>query len=169
MAFVDDDEVEEVRRILSKIRRWLAIFGRTTHERLKDREEQAAFFGYLAFFLNVTWVDTHHRVLGKSPGIGLDNCQLGVAKDQHVVSRQRLATPSKSFEPSLGNSVFAANATTVHDTSTSGRKRGVKVFGSSFGFVPRQLGKELLASDWTDTLQLIGNTIASVFERNGGL
>jgi len=39
MALVDDDEVEEVRRVLAEIGRWLTILRWAAHERLKDREE----------------------------------------------------------------------------------------------------------------------------------
>ena len=65
MAFVDDDEVEEVRRILAEIGRRLPVLRRPAHERLKDREEQAAVLRHSAFLADVFGRDPHHRVLGK--------------------------------------------------------------------------------------------------------
>ena len=65
MALVDDDEVEEVRRILAEIGRRLAILGRAAHERLEDREEQAAVLRHLAFLADVLRFDAHQRVFWK--------------------------------------------------------------------------------------------------------
>jgi hypothetical protein len=40
MALVDDDEVEEVGWILTKVGRWLAIRAVAGHESLEDRKEK---------------------------------------------------------------------------------------------------------------------------------
>ena len=65
MALVDDDEIEKVRRIFAEIRRWLAILRRAAHERLEDREEEAAVLRHLALLADVLRRDPHQRVLGK--------------------------------------------------------------------------------------------------------
>ena len=48
MALVDDDEVEEVRRILAEIGAGVAILGRPAHEGLEDGKEDAAVRGHSA-------------------------------------------------------------------------------------------------------------------------
>ena len=65
MAFVDDDEVEEVRRVLAEVGRRLAVLGWSAHEGLKDREEQAAVLGDFALLLDVCRFDPHHRIFGE--------------------------------------------------------------------------------------------------------
>ena len=65
MAFVDDDEVEEVRRILAEIGRGVPVLWGAAHEGLEDREEQAGVLGHLAFLADVGRLDAHHRILGK--------------------------------------------------------------------------------------------------------
>jgi hypothetical protein len=54
MALVDDDEVEEVRRILAEVGRRLAVLGRPAHEGLEDGEEQAAVLRHLALLADVS-------------------------------------------------------------------------------------------------------------------
>ena len=66
MALVNDDEIEEVRGILAKIGRGLAILGRPAHEGLEDSEEQAAVLGHFAFLPDVLRRDADHGVLGES-------------------------------------------------------------------------------------------------------
>jgi fructoselysine-6-P-deglycase FrlB-like protein len=48
VALVHDDEVEEVRRVLAKVRR---AHPRPAHEGLEDGEEDAAVLGHAPFFL----------------------------------------------------------------------------------------------------------------------
>jgi hypothetical protein len=62
MAFVDADEVEEVGRIVAKVRRRLAVLGRTAQERLEDREKKAAVLGDSALFANLVRLDPHHGI-----------------------------------------------------------------------------------------------------------
>ena len=63
MALVDDDEIEEIGRILAEIRRGLAVLRRTAHEGLEDGEEQAGILRDLAFLADVLRLDPHHGVL----------------------------------------------------------------------------------------------------------
>ena len=49
MALVDDDEIEEVRRILAEIGRRLAVLRRTAHEVWKIVKNRLPFFGTLPF------------------------------------------------------------------------------------------------------------------------
>ena len=65
MAFVDDDEVKEVRWIIAEPWRWIAVLWRTTHERLEDREEQAAVFRHLALLADRIRLDPHHGIFGE--------------------------------------------------------------------------------------------------------
>ena len=65
MALVDDDEVEEVRRILAEVGAGLAVLRRAAHEGLEDREEQAAVLGHLALLPDVLRRDPHHGILGE--------------------------------------------------------------------------------------------------------
>src|SRR5690606_32336816 len=52
MALIDDDEIEEVGRVLAEIGRRLAVLRRPGHERLKDREEDAAVGRHPALLSN---------------------------------------------------------------------------------------------------------------------
>src|SRR5690606_12072510 len=61
VALVDDDEVEEVRRVLAKVRR-IAL---TTHKGLEDREENAAVLRHLTLLLDLVRSDTHERIFGE--------------------------------------------------------------------------------------------------------
>ena len=65
MAFVDDDEIEKVRRILAEVRRRLAVLRRPAHERLEDREEDAPVLRHLAFLADVIRLNAHQRIFGK--------------------------------------------------------------------------------------------------------
>src|SRR5207237_10291458 len=63
MALVDDDEVEEVGRILAKIRGRLAVPGRPAHEGLKDRKEEATVLGDPALLADALRLDPYHCIL----------------------------------------------------------------------------------------------------------
>ena len=56
MAFVNNDEIEKVRLIFSKIEFVFAVFG-FRHEGLKDGEEHAGIAGHFALFANLFRVD----------------------------------------------------------------------------------------------------------------
>jgi hypothetical protein len=66
VALVDDDEVEEVRRVLAKVGRWLTILRRAAHEGLEDGEEDAAVLRHLALLADVVGRDAHQRIVGKA-------------------------------------------------------------------------------------------------------
>ena len=53
MALVDDDEIEEVGRILAEVGRGFAVLRRTAHEGLEDGEKQAAVLRDFAFLADV--------------------------------------------------------------------------------------------------------------------
>ena len=84
MALVDDDEVEEVRRILAEIGRGLAVLRRPAHEGLEDGEEQAAVLGHLALLADVLRLDPHHRILGEGGEgvVGLVGEDVAVGEEQ---------------------------------------------------------------------------------------
>ena len=63
MALVDDDEIEEVGRILAEIRRGFAVLRRTAHEGLEDGEEQAGILWDLALLADVLRLDSDHCVI----------------------------------------------------------------------------------------------------------
>ena len=85
MAFVDDNKVEEVRWVLTEVRRWLTVFGRAAHEGLKDREEQTSVLRYLPLLLDVTRINAYHRVFGKSRKriVGLVSEVIAVGKKEN--------------------------------------------------------------------------------------
>ena len=93
MALVDDDEVEEVRRILAEVGRRLAVLRRTAHERLEDGEEQAAVLRHLALLADVLRLDPHQRVLGEGGEgvVGLVGEDVAVGEEQDARAARRLA------------------------------------------------------------------------------
>ena len=92
MALVDDDEVEEVRRILAEIGRWLAVLRRPAHEGLEDREEQAAVLRHLALLANVVRLDPHQRILGER-GEGV----VSLIGEDVAVGEEQDARPARRF------------------------------------------------------------------------
>ena len=91
MALVNDDEIEEVRRILAEIRRRLAILRRAAHEGLEDREEQAAVLRHLALLADVLRRDPHHRIFGKG-GEGV----VSLIGQNVAVGQEQDARPARS-------------------------------------------------------------------------
>ena len=69
------------------------------------------------------------------PRLGLDDGQLGVAIDQHVIGGERLAAPPVAFDAAQRDRILAPNAAALDDAPAGGRERGVDVLGSGFGFV----------------------------------
>ena len=93
MALVNDDEVEEVRRILAEIGRRLAVLRRAAHEGLEDGEEQAAVLRHLAFLADVVRLDAHQRVLGEGGEgvVSLIRQDVPVGEEQDARAARRLA------------------------------------------------------------------------------
>ena len=93
MALVDDDEVEEVRRILAEVGRGLAVLRRAAHEGLEDREEQAAVLRHLALLADVLRLDPHQRILGEGGEgvVGLIGEDVAVGEEQDARAARRLA------------------------------------------------------------------------------
>ena len=93
MALVDDDEVEEVGRILAEVGRGLAVLRRAAHEGLEDGEEEAAVLGHLALLADVLRRDAHQRVLGEGGEgvVGLVGEDVAVGQEQDARAARRLA------------------------------------------------------------------------------
>ena len=67
--------------------------------------------------------------------LGLNDGQLHVAINQHIVGDIRLAAPSTPFDTSGRNAVFAKDFAALDNAPACGSERGVDVFSSGFGFV----------------------------------
>lgn len=65
MAFVDDDEVEEIRWIIAKVWRRNAVFRRTAHEGLKDSEKNARVSRDSALFVDRVRTDPGQGTVGE--------------------------------------------------------------------------------------------------------
>ena len=80
VAFVDDDEVEEIGRVLPEIRR----VARPRHEGLEDGEEHAAVGGHLALLADARRIDAHQGVLGEAAEgvIGLVGQDVAVGEEE---------------------------------------------------------------------------------------
>ena len=93
MAFVDDDEIEEVGRIIAEIGRRLAVLRRPAHEGLKDGEEEAAVLRHAALFADVLRLDPHQRIFGKGRErvIGLIGENVAVGQEQDARPARRFA------------------------------------------------------------------------------
>ena len=91
MAFIHDDEVEKVRRILAEVRRRLAILGWAAHEGLEDGEEQAAVLRHFAFLADVLGRNAHKRIFGEcGEGVeGLIRQYVPVRKEQNARAARR--------------------------------------------------------------------------------
>ena len=89
MALVDDDEVEEVLRILAEIRG----FPRPAHEGLEDGEEQAAVLRHLALLADVVRRDAHQRIVGecRKRVVGLVGEDVAVGEEQDARPARRFA------------------------------------------------------------------------------
>ena len=74
-------------------------------------------------------------VSGFVPRLGLDDGQLGVAIDQHVIGGERLAAPPVAFDAAQRDRIFAPDAAAFDHTPARRLQRGVDVLGSGFGFV----------------------------------
>ena len=69
------------------------------------------------------------------PRLGLDDGELGVAIDQHVIGGERLAAPSVAFEAARRDGVFAPDAAAFDHAPARRFQCGVDMFGSGLGFV----------------------------------
>jgi hypothetical protein len=93
VALVDDDEVEEVRRVVAEVRRRLAVLRRPAHEGPEDGEEQAAVFRHPALLLDVRRLDAHHCILGEGGEgvVRLVGEDVAVGQEQDARPPHRLA------------------------------------------------------------------------------
>ena len=93
VALVDDDEVEEVRRVVTEVRAGLAILGRPAHEGLEDREEDAAVLRDLALLADVTGSNADERVFGESRErvVGLIGEDVAIRQEQDTRAARRLS------------------------------------------------------------------------------
>ena len=69
------------------------------------------------------------------PRLGLDDGELGVAIDQHVIGGERLAAPPVAFDAAERDRVFAPDAAAFDDAPARRLQRGIDMLGSGFGFV----------------------------------
>ena len=67
--------------------------------------------------------------------LGLNDGQLHVAINQHIVGDIRLAAPSTPFDAASCDAVFAEDFATLDDALTCCSERGIDQFGFGFGFV----------------------------------
>ena len=93
MAFVDDDEVEEVGRIIAEARRGLAGRIAAGHEGLEDGEEDVAVLRHAALLADDLGVDPHQRVFGEGRErvVGLVGEDVAVGQEQDARTAGRLA------------------------------------------------------------------------------
>ncbi len=99
MAFVDDDEIEEVGWILAEVGRGLAILRRTAHEGLEDGEEHAGVLWDFAFLANVVGADSFQRVFGKRG----EGCEVvvGLVGEIVAVGEEENTRAASRFSPAL--------------------------------------------------------------------
>jgi len=86
VALVDDDEVEEVTRVVAEVRLSLTIRARAAHEGLEDGEEDAAVLRHPALLADVAWVDANQRIVGEGREgvVGLIGQVVAVCQEQHA-------------------------------------------------------------------------------------
>jgi hypothetical protein len=70
-----------------------------------------------------------------APGFGLDDGQLVVAVDQHIIGDERLAALAVALDAPRRDGVFAQDFATLRHAPARGLQRGVDMLGSGFGFV----------------------------------
>src|SRR5260370_27360760 len=88
MGLVDDDEIEEIRRILTEVRRRFAVLRWPAHERLEDGEEKAAILWDLALLANALRLDPDHCVFreGRECVVSLVGEDVAVGEEQDSLS-----------------------------------------------------------------------------------
>ena len=76
-----------------KYGRRLAVLRRAAHERLEDREEEAAVLRHLALLADVVRVDPHQRIFGEGGEgvVGLVGEDVAVGEEQDARAARRLA------------------------------------------------------------------------------
>ncbi len=78
----------------------------------------------------------------------LDDGELGVAINQHIICDVRLAASSATFDAACCDAVFAEDSAALDDAPSCGLQRGVNQLGSGFGFVHgRVLGDRINRND----------------------
>ena len=94
VALVDDDEIEEVWRIITKIGRWIAPSIAAAHKSLEDCEEDAAIFRDTALLCDLVRFDPNHCIFGESGKsvVGLIGENVAVSQKQNARPSNRLAT-----------------------------------------------------------------------------
>ena len=94
VAFVDDDEVEEVGGIFAKVWSGGARLGFAGHEGLKDGEEDAAVFGYAAPLVDGVGVDAHQSIVGEGGEgvVGLVGKDVAIGQEQDTGATGRFVS-----------------------------------------------------------------------------
>ena len=80
MAFIDHDEVEKIRRVVTKVRR----VARPAHKGLKDGEEDAAVLGHAPLLLDLIGCNPHQRIVRerRERVVGLVGQDVAVCQEQ---------------------------------------------------------------------------------------
>ena len=101
MAFVDHDEVEEVRRVVTKARLGIACLVMAGHEGLENREEDTAVLGHPSLAADYRRVDTDQGVFGEgTEGVeGLVREDIAVGEEQHSRATRRLLALADPLAP----------------------------------------------------------------------
>ena len=66
------------------------------HKGLENRKEQTAIFGYLAFFVNILWINPHQGVLGER-----GKCVVGLICEDVSVCKEENAWSARGFSAQI--------------------------------------------------------------------
>src|ERR1700733_1896631 len=99
VALVDNDEVEEIRRIVPEVRRRLSVLRRTAHKRLENRKEDAGILRNLALLANLLRFDPGQSVLGKGGARG--EVVVGLVGQGVAVCKKEDARSASGFASTL--------------------------------------------------------------------
>ena len=91
VALIDDDEIEEIRRIVPEVGRRVALGVTPGHEGLEDGEEDVAVLRHPALLADGFRVDTHQRILGEGreviEGLVGEDVPVGQEQDSRLTAR----------------------------------------------------------------------------------
>src|SRR5690606_7614245 len=92
VAFVDNDEVEEVARVLAEVGRGISLGVGPRHEGLEDGEEQARILRHPLLLANLTWINPGEGVFGEGVEgeISLIGQDIAIGQEQYSRPPSRL-------------------------------------------------------------------------------
>jgi len=94
LAFVDDDKVEEIRRVVAEVgRRFAVLIFATAHEGLEDGEEHGGVFRHRPLLLDLSRFDAHQGIFANGTKIieGLIGQHVAICQKQDARTLARLA------------------------------------------------------------------------------